>query len=822
MFYTFVRLHKCSRFKLKGTETITIRPTAKTQMVLGTNGSGKSSLLKIGFSVMPANRRDFYPGGFHHVKLVDRGHHYELKSTFEGKKPEHSFIRDGEELNKGKTETVQKELVREYFRMTQEIHNLLTGSEQFTNMSPLRRRDWITQFSSSDFQYVLDLFNRIKKSHRDAGAVLKHNTNRLTSETTKLRTQEEMDALHRKSEEIRGELSELMMRVRPELARQMGHLVQRFDDRYSELKASLEEGLRHTIRKHETKGYYEISTLISWMEESKRRIDLNQGKLYSLGEEFQHIDGQMNKLKSIEHIDELTLRKDRQELEARLEVLQNDLRSGLSVSEYPIDPSEGIVLERFLELYREVPARHHDLYDNDTIAIHRKRVEEIHPRINEAKQKISNIEGRLEHIDRCHSVSCPNCQHLFKPGVGEQDVGKLNEALSKGRDYIQRHKGLLEESQLFLHEAEHHRLQMENLYRFRQQHSNLSGLWRIIDKVGGFVQPMAVMDAIRKYQHDLILVKEIRDIETRLQLIRESLNKVDELGGQGESIRERYHQIQSKIQEHTELIREESQHYGNLQQILESQKKLDQYNDGISQLAQAVSDGAEQIVECFAQIELQEEIKKRQISLAMIEQTITENEVQQGIVNDIQREIDKMDVREQSLRILMDTLSPTDGLIAEQIGVFINAVIDRMNAVIDSVWGYNLSIKTCDVSSGELDYKFPLCAIRDSEPVPDVADGSDSQIDIVNLAFRLVAYRFLHLEGYPLYLDELGRTFDGVHRHNLIPVIKDLIEDDQYSQVFIISHFVEGQGSYQNGQIIVLDDSHLTLKSAYNEHVVIE
>lgn len=821
MFFTFVRLHKCKRFSLKGTQTITIRPTSKTQLVLGTNGSGKSSLLKIGFTVMPASSKNFFPGGFHHVKLVHAGHHYELKSTFD-KKPEHSFIRDGEELNKGKTETVQKELVREYFRMTQEIHNLLTGGEIFTNMSPLRRRDWITHFSSSDFQYVLDLFNRIKKAHRDAGAVVKHNTNRLTTETAKLRSPEETEVLNQKSTLLRDELGQLMMRVKPELSRQLGNLINQFDDRYARLKQALQEGLRHTIRTHDTKEYYEIANLVSWMEDCKRRIDLNQGKLYSLGEEFQHIDAQMNKLKSIEDIDEGTLRKDRQELEARLNGLQNALRCGLKASEYPAEPMEGVKVERFLELYREVPAQHHDLYDNDTIASHRKRVEDLYPRINEARQKVSNIEGRLEHIARCHTVECPNCSHLFKPGVGEDDVVKLTEALNKGKDYIQRHQSVLEESQTYLHEAEHYRMQMEHLYRFRQQHGTLSGLWRLIDAAGGFTENMAVVDTIRRFQHDMEMVAEIRDIEQRLSIIRESLNKVDELGGQGDSIRERYHQIHEKVNEHTELVRSEGRYYDHLHKVLLSQQKLDQYKDGIEALSLALCQTAEQIVECFVQIELQDEIKKRQISLAMIEQSITENEVQQGIVNDIQREITTMDEREKALKILMDTLSPTEGLIAEQIGVFINAVIDRMNAVINSVWGYNLSIKSCDVSSGELDYKFPLCAIKESDPVPDVADGSDSQVDIVNLAFKLVAYRFLHLEGYPLYLDELGRTFDGVHRHNLVPVVKDLIEDDQYSQVFIISHFVEGQGSYQNGQIIVLDDSHLSLKTAYNEHVVIE
>jgi ABC-type molybdenum transport system ATPase subunit/photorepair protein PhrA len=85
----------------------------------------------------------------------------------------------------------------------------------------------------------------------------------------------------------------------------------------------------------------------------------------------------------------------------------------------------------------------------------------------------------------------------------------------------------------------------------------------------------------------------------------------------------------------------------------------------------------------------------------------------------------------------------------------------------------------------------------------------------------LVVYKFLGLEGYPLYLDELGRTFDEVHRLNLTLALKDLMDDETYSQVFFISHSFESQNSYPNSQIAVIDDSHVSLKRAYNEHVII-
>lgn len=160
-------------------------------------------------------------------------------------------------------------------------------------------------------------------------------------------------------------------------------------------------------------------------------------------------------------------------------------------------------------------------------------------------------------------------------------------------------------------------------------------------------------------------------------------------------------------------------------------------------------------------------------------------------------------------------------MIAEQILVFINTFIASINNVIASVWGYNLVLDNIDLEEGELDYKFPMYIHNRENMIPDIEFGSDSIIDIINQAFRIVVYKFLQLDGYPLYLDEPARAFDAVHSHNLILSMKELIDDERFSQVFYISHNYEGQNSFPNSQIAVIDDSHVTLKRVYNEHVII-
>ena len=179
MFITKLILHRCKRFYLKGIETFEVNPTMKTQIILGTNGSGKSSLLKIGFTVLPADARDFMKGGYKLVHVLNNGKSYELTTDFTGKAPTHSFICNGEELNEGQTAAVQRELVREHFGMTNELHQVLTGQLRFTDMNAQQRREWITMLSSADFDYVIGLHNRIKRAVRDTSAVIKHQSGRL-------------------------------------------------------------------------------------------------------------------------------------------------------------------------------------------------------------------------------------------------------------------------------------------------------------------------------------------------------------------------------------------------------------------------------------------------------------------------------------------------------------------------------------------------------------------------------------------------------------------------------------------------------------------
>ena len=149
-------------FKLRQIHHFHYRPTLKTQLILGTNGSGKSSILKE-LSPLPAHHSDFEKEGRKEIEISHNGKHYLLQSLFGQEGNRYPFIIDGENLNPGFTVTVYKELVKEHFNYTPEVHSLLIGSIRFPTMSINDRRNWFMKISDTDYTYALKYYQKLKK-----------------------------------------------------------------------------------------------------------------------------------------------------------------------------------------------------------------------------------------------------------------------------------------------------------------------------------------------------------------------------------------------------------------------------------------------------------------------------------------------------------------------------------------------------------------------------------------------------------------------------------------------------------------------------------
>ena len=185
MIITSLELYKYKRFSLNNINKFTISPTQAIQLIIGTNGCGKSSLIRELTPSAP-DSNDYWKDGYKLIKVTNRGNDYTLKSTF-SPTTRHSFIKnDGPDLNPGGTITVFKELVKQELGITQEIHDLLTGIELFNSMSPSRRREWFTRLSDTSYDYALSVYNRLKERSRDLSGALKLAKKHFATESSKV------------------------------------------------------------------------------------------------------------------------------------------------------------------------------------------------------------------------------------------------------------------------------------------------------------------------------------------------------------------------------------------------------------------------------------------------------------------------------------------------------------------------------------------------------------------------------------------------------------------------------------------------------------
>ena len=122
-----------NRLATTSIKTIEIQPKNKIVLIIGLNGCGKSSLLKE-LTPLPAISQEYQKDGYKFIEIEHNGKIFSLLSDF-GSAHKHSFRVDGEELNQPGTLQIQRELVKEYFNITQEIHDLMLGNKSFHKMS---------------------------------------------------------------------------------------------------------------------------------------------------------------------------------------------------------------------------------------------------------------------------------------------------------------------------------------------------------------------------------------------------------------------------------------------------------------------------------------------------------------------------------------------------------------------------------------------------------------------------------------------------------------------------------------------------------------
>lgn len=801
--------------------------TSEYQLLVGANGSGKSTILRE-LSVLPAASSDYEKTGSKTVVVYHQGSTYKVISDFS--KGGHYFEKDGEVLNDYGTQSVQLTLVKEHFGLTRDIFNLLTGVKKFTDMNAQERRKWLMDLSGLNLDLAMKIFMEFKNRARDSQGFVKQSNKRLSEETQKLVNDEDFNNMCKDLDVLNEELRMFLTETK------------QVNGNYHETKSMLEKTASHffdTLVKVEESipdipSYYVMELGIRSNQGLRDHIlrlqttlEHKEVMLSNLYKEKDNLRALAEKIAQGSQVDLDQF----QELITNLRLEKERLSKDIRKYNYPSDQVK-TAYATMKAILPDLEEGIRNLRDNSDSAISREKETQGKERqvvlrriLIDIERNIARAEHDLEHIRKSDILDCPKCEHKFKPGISPGSETRIEEALKVMRDDLSKFTIEYETIGEYLAECLDFRGKLLVINNIIKQNPIHQPLWdRFIEYNFAQNPPRILLDDIRIWSIDLETQLNLLDVETSLVRREEAFAHAQELKSLGSEFNADREtgvnvEIDTTLSEIDHLRREINNGHvlvSKLEILDEAVKRLDNIAEKLDHFHGAF----ETIIENDFVKTITEEISRESSELTRLVNSVN---VHRELVKDLERSVVSAKEESELLSLLENEMSPTNGFIAEVIRKFTTVILSNMNATINSVWTTTLEVLPCKPGRKEMDYAFPMEVFGSPLHVPDVSEGSSSQLDIVNFAFKVTAMKLLNMEDYPLYLDELAATMDDQHRINIMRVVSNIVATNRCSQMFMISHYAAEHGQFRNAEILVTDPTNIvTLPKHFNTHATLK
>lgn len=817
-----------NRLLLAKIKYIKINFESDCQTIIGTNGSGKSTILRES-SPLPANTADYVKGGYKKAYFEDKGEYYTATSHYD-KSWEHSLIRhsDNVELNPGKTKRVQEQLIESITGLTYTLFDVLVGDLTFTQMTPAKRREFILSFSGSDLEYAMKVYRDLNKRYMDSIALQKHYAKRLATELEGLMREEELNELNRISKELTVVINELLMErgrdrlpIRQDEVMRQHLKVEHWFKVIDESNFYLPESLKDLILSEDDIPLVkrDLQTNVTNLERELRGVYEEQARVQECLTALNESGGQ--------GLDDMIQKN--KERTANLTGIEANITHYLdkNAPHQAAGALNSIIME-LVSIFNQLPP---DVREY-RILIDNKRADQrnCHDILAKRQLELNDLEHQLYHFSKIDTIECPNCEHRWLPGVDESHAQRVQQKYNQVKEIVEKLTDKLEELNRFMGEAENFNRYMDQLGQMMNQIPLLESMWsHIRNHIDANESPAFLMPFVHEYAKDLELSINHFNLRQQIhssEIIIENAKALTQ--GHDDLNRDRLEYLDQQAERYINRIRE---YRVKLNVLTDYEYKYNRFVSAVqSFLTESVDleDKVADFLEIQRNLCLDEDISELQTRVAEIQGKIAHANTAHALIEELRKNKAIADEEVQTYKLLVDGLSPTTGLIADRIRTFIDGFIGQINALIDEVWTYPMRIIGCGVEEA-VDCKFPLESEgENSDGVikvvsSDIAKSSSAQTDFINFSARLVAMMCKGLEEYPLYMDEVGVRMDEKHRDRFNALIERILENKRVSQIFLISHYAAVHGVFTNAQVAVLEQSNiLTMPEEYNQHVEIE
>ncbi len=801
-------LSKYKRFNLNGINKIVFTPKQRSNLILGANGSGKSSLLKE-LSPLPANsNKDFNEGGYKDITIEFHNSIYRLTSGMLGS-TKHQFIKDGEELNDGHTKKIQLQLVKEHFNVTPELQEVFLGHKRFTKMSPAERKKYFTNISTVDYTYAINLFNKTKIRHRDLIGGIKILNHKLSTVKSKIISDEEHQILLKQD------------RIYKDIITSSLTALSNVD--VTALNISTLETETDILSKF-YKNFTAMNLITDETEESvKTKLYIIENEITTL---IKEIDVTSIKTE-VEHLDSNSLKLTLSSLEKEISDITTTMYVDLSIKDISFTQSYLV----------SILVKSYDLIDSivsSKVSVDMSVVSSLKLKLDTLKERERTLSRFIHTLNEDKTIieankdkdtiTCGNCGSSWKEGYdavthklildklkNHNDSYEVNvkEILSLEKE-LSETQSKINDISLFKQLFNNQELKKILYYLLSDLNISTDGevvkqrLFKIKESLALWVKLTTLNLELENNKNKLLLILKTEDQINNIQLLNKE--ELELKINRAYNNRDRYRLLLKQLKDNVVMkqkLKESSERLiGLIKQFTINNKKI---------ITIKRNESLKNIIEYC---------KKASDELSLTLNNILYNE---KLRDSLTIEIIELEQREVILKNMVNSLSPNSGLIAKSINAFLGVFITDINKLINKIWTYPLNVLPCSIENGDLDYKFNL-SVDGEDSDDDISKGSTGQREIIDTCFKLVSMQYLNMLDYPLMLDEFAASFDIEHRERAMKITETLSTMSNFSQMFTVSHFPEAfiKNSNNVDTVVLSEDNILTtdLKS-YNKNIKI-
>lgn len=819
--------------------SIQIEAMSQVQIVIGTNGSGKSKLIAQ-ITPLPATKSDYHTGGYKKLTILHDGEEYVITSSFEKKQGKHSFCKNGAELNVNGLTNTQIDLCAQHLGYTQLIDDLTHCRYQITNMSVADRKQLLLSMSPSVPDFVIQLHKQAKSELRSCKSNLQLLYTRKQAVEEKLLSKEVITEMFNKSMllsqqqlDLGNEIFLLNSRIKEYQAEK---LTIEHEEVTVEKAVKYRKRVQHVFAtapmKFEVERFEEqMSALIAQRSQAEEQLRNARESFDKIQSELQQYDPTMFTTQDNEQRDCIDL------ISAKLKRLDE-------IKEFFQFP---VISELQLPRHQQVQERLYDLFTGEQAQLHRvwyptdrcnrvnykcnvlqNRLQHHKERIRMADEQLVQIEEELKQLLNGPSEQLSNCKTCdYAIHFGSQRK-KLEIKASSLKLEIEQQTKQLQKVERVLNRM------LDLLDRLKQQ---LSTIEQVFQLLSGTVWQYTERDLLKILNGDLNywlhqchmtiqaqqFIREKAELEKEIQqaqLTIDALKKVQTPAM--EILKKLYQEKLEQLQKcQLDAIRLHDLCQSINEKILFGERYKKLYEAGERLLKNVSSHHQYTMLDEYLRylqtcvlpaFNTQKQELDNQI-YSLTNQLKEQETLKARYTEEITTLIETIEKRQKVYNYLEIGLNPESGMPHHHTLQFINAILENVNFILSKIWTYPIQLELLK-ESDDVSCDF-MARCNNKQPGP-ISRLSKSQQAAINFAFYPALVFAANGNDFPMFFDECDDGFDPRHKQTLLEWLNGYMDSQYAPQLWMIYHDPTLYSGFLYKDVVCLKKDNIQLPQEIN------